>query len=188
MDNFDLRKYLVENKVTTNSRMLKEVNSGALQSIADIISTYAGEDPQDAAEVVAEAAMEYLEGDLPSGMFNNSMLAAVAGILKKASAGAMSELAAARQLVRALKDPANYGDSAGGGMKVGTVGATVIFVDEESSLQDTQYYTVTINGKSKMVSVDVSGEPVTLQQVVEETGLSEKEAQIIVKHINSQLD
>jgi hypothetical protein len=24
MDNFDLRKYLVENKVTTNSRMLKE--------------------------------------------------------------------------------------------------------------------------------------------------------------------
>ncbi len=25
MDNFDLKKYLVENKVTTNSRMLREV-------------------------------------------------------------------------------------------------------------------------------------------------------------------
>jgi hypothetical protein len=168
--------------------MMKEVDSSALQSIADIITTYAGEDPQDAAEVVAETAMEYLEGDLPSGMFNNSMTTAVAGILKKASIGAMSELAAARQLVRALKDPANYGDSAGEGMKVGAVGATVIFVDEESSLRDTQYYTVTTNGKSKTVSVDVSGEPVTLQQVVEETGLSEKEAQIIVKHINSQLN
>lgn len=178
---------MAEAKKPKHSRMMKEESSSALQSIADIISTYAGEDPQDAAEVVAEAAMEYIESDLPSGMFNSSMLAAIAGILKKASTGMMSELAAARQLVRALKDPANYGDSAGGGIKVGAAGATVIFVDEESSLQDTQYYTVTTNGKSKTVSVDVSGEPVTLQQVVQETGLSEKEAQIIVKHINSQL-
>jgi len=27
MDNFDLRKYLVENKVTTNSRMINEENT-----------------------------------------------------------------------------------------------------------------------------------------------------------------
>jgi hypothetical protein len=36
--------------------------------------------------------------------------------------------------------------------------------------------------------VDVAGEPVTLEQVRSETGLSPKKAQIIVNHINSQLE
>ena len=33
MDNFDLKKYLVENKVTTNSRMMKE-DEGQIQDLA----------------------------------------------------------------------------------------------------------------------------------------------------------
>jgi hypothetical protein len=36
--------------------------------------------------------------------------------------------------------------------------------------------------------VDVGGEPVTLEQVMSETGLSERKAQVIVNHINSQLE
>jgi hypothetical protein len=38
MDNFDLKKYLVENKITTNSRMLNEgLNEDYLNSLLDKI-------------------------------------------------------------------------------------------------------------------------------------------------------
>jgi len=35
MDNFDLKKYLVENKVTTNSKMLTEAKTYAVDTQAD---------------------------------------------------------------------------------------------------------------------------------------------------------
>jgi hypothetical protein len=41
MDNFDLKKYLVENKVTTNSKMLNEaVTEGAEDDLDDIFYEY----------------------------------------------------------------------------------------------------------------------------------------------------
>jgi hypothetical protein len=190
MDNFDLKKYLVENKVTTNSRMINEASTEALEGIADVIANYSTEDPKDAADTVGEMALEFLEGEaVPEGMFNSKMRAGIANVLRQHSSRRMSGMEAAKKLVELLKDPANYEEGGTGqeGVKVGSAEGADISVGEESSLQDTQYYIITVGGKSQTVSVEVAGEPVTLQQVTSETGLSPKKAQIIVKHINSQL-
>tara|TARA_R110000822_G_scaffold24150_11_gene73879 strand:- start:4658 stop:4987 length:330 start_codon:yes stop_codon:yes gene_type:complete len=40
MDNFDLKKYLVENKVTTNSQMISEVNEDAMMEMAKAVVKY----------------------------------------------------------------------------------------------------------------------------------------------------
>jgi hypothetical protein len=194
MDNFDLRKYLVENKVTTNSKMMNEVSRAALQDIADIIDTYSPEDPADVADMVGELALEHLEGEnIPSGQFNAKMRTSIANILTQCNSGKLKELAAAKQLVNALKDSTNYGEGEKEqgeqkGIKIGSADGVDISVGEESSLQDTQYYIITIGNISTTVSVDVGGEPVTLEQVMSETGLSERKAQVIVNHINSQLE
>jgi hypothetical protein len=197
MDNFDLKKYLVENKVTTNSQMMNEVSSEALQDIAGIIDTYSPEDPADVADMVGELALEHLEGEnIPSGQFNAKMRTSIANTLTQYNSGKLKELAAARQLVNALKDSSNYeeGEREQGeqgeqvGIKIGSADGVDISVGEESSLQDTQYYIITLGNKSLTVSVDVGGEPVTLEQVMSETGLSERKAQVIVNHINSQLE
>ena len=197
MDNFDLKKYLVENKVTTNSQMINEVSSEALQDIAGIIDTYSPEDPADVADMVGELALEHLEDEnIPSGQFNAKMRTSIANTLTQYNSGKLKELAAARQLVSALKDSSNYeeGEREQGeqgeqvGIKIGSADGVDISVGEESSLQDTQYYIITLGNKSLTVSVDVSGEPVTLEQVMSETGLSERKAQVIVNHINSQLE
>jgi hypothetical protein len=194
MDNFDLRKYLVENKVTTNSKMMTEVSRVALQDIADIIDTYSPEDPADVADMVGELALEHLEGEnIPSGQFNAKMRTSIANILTQYNSGKLKELAAAKQLVNALKDSTNYGEGEKEqgeqkGIKIGSADGVDISVGEESSLQDTQYYIITIGNISTTVSVDVGGEPVTLEQVMSETGLSERKAQVIVNHINSQLE
>ena len=197
MDNFDLKKYLVENKVTTNSKMMNEVSSEALQDIAGIIDTYSPEDPADVADMVGELALEHLEGEnIPSGQFNAKMRTSIANTLTQYNSGKLKQLAAARQLVSALKDSSNYEEGEReqgeqgeqGGIKIGSADGVDISVGEESSLQDTQYYIITLGNKSLTVSVDVSGEPVTLEQVMSETGLSERKAQVIVNHINSQLE
>jgi hypothetical protein len=191
MDNFDLKKYLVENKVTRNSRMINEASTEALQGIADVIANYSTEDPKDAADTVGEMALEFLEGEaVPEGMFNSKMRAGIANILRQHSSRKMSGMEAAKKLAELLKNPANY-EEGGAGQKSAKVGSTEgadISVGEESSLQDTQYYIITVGGKSQTVSVEVAGEPVTLEQVTSETGLSPKKAQIIVNHINSQLE
>jgi hypothetical protein len=190
MDNFDLKKYLVENKVTRNSRMVNEASTEALEGIADVIANYSTEDPKDAADTVGEMALEFLEGEaVPEGMFNSKMRAGIANILRQHSSRKMSGMEAAKKLAELLKNPANYEEGGAGqkGAKVGSAEGADISVGEESSLQDTQYYIIRVGGKSQTVSVEVAGEPVTLQQVTSETGLTPKKAQIIVNHINSQL-
>ena len=51
MDNFDLKKYLVENKVTTNSRMMNEYFEKETQDLAEAFAQ-AGIDMNTAVEVV----------------------------------------------------------------------------------------------------------------------------------------
>ena len=195
MDNFDLKKYLVENKVTTNSQMVNEVSREAYEEIGNVISTYSQEDsPEDVADLVGEMALESLEGEtVPEGIFNDKMRVGIADILRQYSSKKMSDIGAAKKLVQLLKDSANYekGEKEQGeqaGIKIGSADGVDISVGEESSLQDTQYYIITLGNKSLTVSVDVAGEPVTLEQVMSETGLSTNKAQIIVNHINSQLE
>ena len=176
---------------TSSSKMMNEVSREALQDIAGIIDTYSPEDPADVADMVGELALEHLEGEnIPSGEFNGKMRTSIANILTQYNSGKLKELAAAKQLVSTLKDSSNYGEGGDeqAGIKIGSIDGVDISVGEESSLQDTQYYIITAGGKSKTVSVDVAGEPVTLEQVRSETGLSPKKAQIIVNHINSQLE
>ena len=65
MDNFDLRKYLVENKVTTNSKMMKEQTTSDFRSetrqFPELVAKYGKRAVADALEAVhinAEDASE----------------------------------------------------------------------------------------------------------------------------------
>lgn len=199
MDNFDLKKYLVENKATTNSRMLNEISTEAYEEIGNLINTYSKEDsPEDVADLVGEMALDSLGDEaIPEGMFNDKMRAGIADLLRRYSSRKLSNVEAAKQLIQLLKNPANYEEGSAdyeeGGdeqesIKIGSVDGVDIAVGEESSLRDTQYYIITKGNRSTTVSVEVDGEPVTLEQVMSETGLSTNKAQFIVNHINSQLE
>jgi hypothetical protein len=187
----DQYEYIIYQK-TSSSKMMNEISREAYEEIGNVIYTYSKEDsPEDVADLVGEMALESLEGEtVPEGMFNDKMRAGIADLLRQYSSKKMSDVGAAKKLVQLLKDSANYGESEGEqeSIKIGSVDGVDISVGEESSLQDTQYYIITAGGKSQTVSVDVAGEPVTLEQVRSETGLSPKKAQIIVNHINSQLE
>jgi hypothetical protein len=193
----DQYEYIIYQK-TSSSKMMNEISREAYEEIGNVIYTYSKEDsPEDVADLVGEMALESLEGEtVPEGMFNDKMRVGIADILRQYSSKKMSDLGAAKKLVQLLKDSANYekgereqgeqGEQAG--IKIGSADGVDISVGEESSLQDTQYYIITLGNKSLTVSVDVAGEPVTLEQVMSETGLSTNKAQIIVNHINSQLE
>jgi len=61
MDNFDLKKYLVENKVTTNSKMLTEASTD-YEKIKDFVYShpqYESLTPEELEEKVSEYAYEW---------------------------------------------------------------------------------------------------------------------------------
>ena len=61
MNNFDLKKYLVENKVTTNSQMINEVDNNALREIAKAVAKYYNDTDIDIQEIRIEDLVEDLE-------------------------------------------------------------------------------------------------------------------------------
>jgi hypothetical protein len=63
MDNFDLRKYLIENKVTTNSRMLSEADDAVIPTIKETAALLKQEDIP--FEMVS---FQDMEADLQHGM------------------------------------------------------------------------------------------------------------------------
>ena len=74
MDNFDLKKYLVENKVTANSKMLNEteledylINSAA-SSFPQLIEKYGIEAVKTAFDVIYENSFGYAYENQASGM------------------------------------------------------------------------------------------------------------------------
>ena len=61
MNNFDLKKYLVENKVTTNSQMINEVDNNALREIAKAVANYYNDTDIDIQEIRIDDLVEDLE-------------------------------------------------------------------------------------------------------------------------------
>ena len=61
MNNFDLKKYLVENKVTTNSQMINEVDNNALREIAKAVAKYYNDTDIDIQEIRIDDLVEDLE-------------------------------------------------------------------------------------------------------------------------------
>ena len=61
MNNFDLKKYLVENKVTTNSQLNNEVDNNALREIAKAVANYYNDTDIDIQEIRIDDLVEDLE-------------------------------------------------------------------------------------------------------------------------------
>jgi hypothetical protein len=61
MDNFNLKNFLVENKITTNSQMVNEVNDTALMEIAKAVAKYYTDTDIDIQEVRIGDLVEDLE-------------------------------------------------------------------------------------------------------------------------------
>jgi len=118
MDNFDLRKYLVENKVTTNSRMLSEQENTPTEVAAEVLSqldAFDIEDIKTAPDMVGESLLDYFNEDptfdAPEGMFTSELLGQIERIgvaYKKGKKGELEKEATVEALRKALTNPANY--------------------------------------------------------------------------------
>jgi hypothetical protein len=79
MDNFDLKKYLVENKVTTNSRMLTEAENFTVYE-PSTFRTPSGykEEVEQIKNLIKQTYPEYVNADISRIMDANMELASVA--------------------------------------------------------------------------------------------------------------
>jgi hypothetical protein len=61
MNNFNLKEYLVENKITTNSQMVNEINNTTLTEMAKVIAKYYTDIDTDIQEMQIDDLVDSLE-------------------------------------------------------------------------------------------------------------------------------
>jgi hypothetical protein len=114
MENFDLKKFLVENKLTTNSKMLKEninISAETRQEIANGIQVWVPKDVKATSDHLGETITQALEEEgieLPEGMFNNNMHNALLALSIEFHSGQLPIEAAVQKAISIAMNPANY--------------------------------------------------------------------------------
>ena len=124
---FDLRKFLTENKMTTNSRIIKEnefeddemfqspdvqLSDDARTEIEGAIESYPPKDVAVTSDHMGEMitqALEELDGyEVPEGMFNNNMHNALLRLSTRFHSGKIDLDHAVEEAVTIAMDPKNY--------------------------------------------------------------------------------
>ena len=114
-NNFNLKKFLVENKLTTNSKMLKEnveLSPEAKSEIANAIEIWIPEDVEQTSDHMGESIVQALEIDgieVPEGMFNNNIHNALLTLSREFHSGQLELEAAIQKAVTIAMNPQNYG-------------------------------------------------------------------------------
>ena len=131
MDNFDLRKYLVENKVTTNSRMMNEEedafsfldayitpinepNPQLASKVKAILDSYELSDLEQGIDTFGEALLDYYTDldqhwpGMPDGMANDLWDAKLRATVKAYKAGTIDLKKAISQFRKVLSNPRHY--------------------------------------------------------------------------------
>ena len=113
MQDFNLKKFLVENKLTTNSKMLKEaveISDEARDEIEGAIENWTPEEVAETSDHIGEIITQALEEELelPEGMFNNNMHNALLNLSKEFHTGKLPLDAAVQKAISIATDPENY--------------------------------------------------------------------------------
>jgi len=128
MENFDLRKFLVENKLTTGSRMIKEnkfedddemyqspdvqLSDDARMEIEGAIENWKPADVAQTSDHMGETitqALEDIDGyEVPEGMFNNRMHDQLLRLSTRFHSGEIEIDHAVEEAVTIAMDPKNY--------------------------------------------------------------------------------
>jgi len=116
MENFNFKKFLVENKLTANSKMLKEgveLSPEAKEEIEGAIENWVPADVAETSDHMGEMitqALEDIDGQqLPEGMFNNNMHNALLELSKEFHNGQLDLESAVQKAVTIVMNPQNYG-------------------------------------------------------------------------------
>ena len=115
MENFNLKKFLVENKLTTNSKVLKEgveLSPESKEEIEGAIENWVPADVAVTSDHMGEGITQALESDgieLPEGMFNNNMHNALLGLSAEFHNGQLDLESAVQKAVAIAMNPQNYG-------------------------------------------------------------------------------
>lgn len=116
---FDLKKFLTENKLTTNSRLLKEeswpdvqLSDDARQEVEGAIESWTPEDLEEDTTIMGEIitqALEEIDGySLPEGMFNDRMDRELVRLSTRFHSGEISLDHAVEEAVTIAMNPKNY--------------------------------------------------------------------------------
>lgn len=111
---FNLRKFLVENKLTAGSRMLNEnteISPEVESEIRRTIEISIPEDIEQTSDHMGEGITQALENDgieLPGGMFNNNMHNALLTLSTEFHSGQLPMEAAVQKAISIAMNPANY--------------------------------------------------------------------------------
>ena len=132
MDNFDLKKYLVENKVTRNSRMINEAkedpfsfldvfitpvnehNPQLVAKVKSILDAYEISELEQGIDTFGEALIEYFEDydqhwrGTPNGMANNLWDAKLLATVKAYKSGTTDIKKTVSQFRKVLSNPRHY--------------------------------------------------------------------------------
>lgn len=115
MENFNLKKFLVENKLTANSKMLKEgveISPETKSEIASVIESWPPKDVRQTSDHMGEGITQALEDEgivSPEGMFNNNMHNALLGLSEEFHNGQLDLESAVQKAVAIAMNPQNYG-------------------------------------------------------------------------------
>jgi len=127
MENFNLKKFLVENKLTRNSKMLTEnefeddemeqwpdvqLSDDARTEIEGAIENWVPADVEETSDHMGETitqALQDLDGyETPEGMFNNNMHNALLRLSNRFHSGEIHLDHAVEEAVTIAMDPKNY--------------------------------------------------------------------------------
>lgn len=115
MENFNLKKFLVENKLTANSKILKEgveISPETKSEIANVIESWIPKDVRQTSDHMGEGITQALEEEgieLPEGMFNNNMHNALLALSREFHSGQLEIEAAVEKAIAIATNPKNYG-------------------------------------------------------------------------------
>ena len=199
-DNFNLRQFLTENKLTKNAKLLKEAvtldgKPVDLRSI-EIEDIDTADYPD-----FSDAYITYAEFEDGTPLTEDEVIK-----FEEQNYGIVGELIFDRQLYlegeeveetsRSMKNKMNeednykYFDEEGiGGFYMNTIDGVKIYSLEDSSIMDTCGYALEDeDGYIDFISIDVSGEPVSSEDIQNEQEISSYIADFIEEDINSQLE
>jgi len=216
-DNFNLRAFLSENKLTKNAQLLNELDLADVPEAidlpgvtGDVTVVFYSEHGMSEAEIEVMSVQEALAlirddaaGDETEDVIINTSDIDQQGDLHPETKGLKCVLEVAilnhgtyevyqgsnkgSNAIKEQEDYKYFDEEGTRGFYMTTIDGVQIYSLEDSSVADTCFYALVEPETTYMISIDVSGEPVDADYVEQDSGVTGKVAEFIANDINKEL-
>ena len=205
-DNFNLRSFLTENKLTKNAKLLKEGSDYGYEAVIDAIADHFQEGTPEYDQVLAAVENAFHNNEVDTLDFSHDPSAPGKVVLNIAAGLGLAEekktdnfnlrsfltenkLTKNAKLLKEEQEDYKYFDEEGnGGFYLDTVDGHKIYSMEDSSVMDTCFYAiVSPDGNEEFVGIDVAGEPISSEELQNKYELQSNIADFIEADINAEL-